>query len=82
MKSALIEILASLGGAAGVGSGAKTILSWLSQQARREGKTDQLLEQLTQDVTDLKDLSSQLVAVAIKHQDAIEQLQEQAGKAA
>lgn len=41
------QILASLGGASGVGFALKTGLAWLSRQARREGKLDQILAELT-----------------------------------
>lgn len=45
--STFVTVVASLGGAGGLGAGAKAALSWLSREARREGKLDQILAQLT-----------------------------------
>lgn len=43
----LLQVLASIGGTAGFGAGIKVLLSWLSAQARKEGKLDQILTDLT-----------------------------------
>lgn len=42
-----LQVFASVGGTAGFGAGVKVLLSWLSSQARKEGKLDQILATLT-----------------------------------
>lgn len=45
--SGLLQVVTALGGAGVVGAGLKAAAAWLARQARREGKLDQLLTELT-----------------------------------